>query len=103
MFGQTDAFNQDIGSWNVSSVTNFVGTFNGADAFNQDIGSWDVSAVTSAGGMTYMLSFMDVFNQDLSGWCVDDIGGEPSMFDNGSNAWAGGSATRPQWGTCPGG
>jgi len=51
--------------------------------------------------MTYMFAFMDVFNQDLSGWCVDDIGGEPSMFDNGANAWAGGSATRPQWGTCP--
>ena len=69
-----------------------------ADAFNQDIGSWNVSSVMN---MTYMFSYADVFNQDLSGWCVDNLGSAQTSFDTSANAWAGGSATRPQWGTCP--
>ncbi|HBV06557.1 MAG TPA: BspA family leucine-rich repeat surface protein, partial [Gemmatimonadetes bacterium] len=93
-------FNQDIGSWNVSSVTNMGNTFRDADAFNQDIGSWNVSSVTNMG---WMFTDAAAFNRDLSGWCVDDIGSEPNDFDTGANAWAGGGATRPQWGTCPGG
>jgi surface protein len=95
-----DVFNANIGSWNVSSVTNMEGVFRSALAFNQDIGSWNVSSVTD---MTYMFYVTSAFNQDLSGWCVDDIGSKPSNFDTSANAWAGGSATRPQWGTCPGG
>jgi len=29
------------------------------------------------------------------------LGSAQTSFDTGANAWAGGSATRPQWGTCP--
>ena len=43
-----NAFNQDIGAWNVSSVTNMSVCLI-CNAFNQDIGAWDVSSVTNMG------------------------------------------------------
>jgi hypothetical protein len=40
-------FNQPIGSWNTSNVTTMSDMFNDAQAFNQDISSWQVYSLTS--------------------------------------------------------
>jgi surface protein len=77
MFYNCYEFNQDISHWDVSKVTNMNDMFSGAYAFNQDISSWDVSNVTDMGGMfnqcyPIINNTFGVFNQDLSSW---DVGG----------------------------
>ena len=57
----------NLSGWDVSSVTNMYGMFNGADAFNQSIGNWDVSSVTN---MEYMFYCASAFNQDIGNWNI---------------------------------
>lgn len=61
-------FNQDISSWNVSSVTNMNSMFSDAYNFNQNLSSWNVSNVTN---MSYMFNGAGTFNQNLSSWVVN--------------------------------
>jgi surface protein len=91
----TATFNQDIVSWNVSSVTDMRAMFYQATAFNKKLNSWDVSSVTDMGGM---FRNADAFNQNLSGWCVSLITSEPTDFDTSASSWV---LDRPVWGTCP--
>jgi len=53
--------------------------FTEADDFNQDIGNWDVSNVSN---MFAMFNSANVFNQDITGWCVSNISSIPSQFSS---------------------
>jgi hypothetical protein len=75
-------FNQDINSWEVSSVTSMSGMF-AYSAFNQDISSWEVGAVVD---MSAMFLFATAFNQDLSAWNVSSIS-ECDGFNLGTPQW----------------
>jgi surface protein len=106
MFNGAINFNQDIGNWDVSTITNFTGmflvsSFNnggspsisawtintstnvnmyimfGVTPFNQPIGSWNVSKVTS---MQEMFRASGAFNQDISSWNVSGVTDMSLMF-----------------------
>ncbi|MEX0315324.1 MAG: BspA family leucine-rich repeat surface protein [Allomuricauda sp.] len=79
MFIDVQAFNGDIGDWDVSNVTDMSQMFSGAELFNQDISGWDVSNVID---MSFMFSGADLFNQDIGGWDISKVTDMEGMFDN---------------------
>ena len=88
MFANTN-FNQNIDSWNVSTITNMEGMFEEADSFDTDISSWDVQNVTNMNRMFYGTNN---FSQDLSIWAVNT-----SVTHTDFNTSNGGGLTPPNW------
>ncbi|MCR9133312.1 MAG: BspA family leucine-rich repeat surface protein, partial [bacterium] len=94
-------FNQPIGRWDVSNVTNMYYMFAGWNRgkmcgwsyekedpcinnfntmkFNQDISKWDVSSVTNMEGM---FSNSRAFNSPINDWDVSNVTNMKSMFDD---------------------
>ena len=98
MFSGAYAFNQSIENWNTSNVVQSYSMFRDATSFNQPLAEWDTSRISA---MMNMFNGATKFNQPLNTWCVSLNSSLPSGFDAGTTAWLGGTATRPQWGTCP--
>ncbi|MBB3836022.1 surface protein [Runella defluvii] len=69
----------NIGSWNVGSVTDMGYMFAGCLLFNQAINGWDVRAVTT---MRSLFFGATSFNQPLNGWQVGAVTTMEEMFSN---------------------
>ncbi|MBN2747720.1 MAG: DUF285 domain-containing protein, partial [Bacteroidales bacterium] len=82
IFYNATSFNQNISTWDVSSVTNMRAMFSIATSFNQDISSWDVSSVTN---MSYMFYNASSFNQNISSWDVSSVTDMSTMFFNATS------------------
>jgi surface protein len=49
LFYYTNKFNQNIGGWDTSSVTDMKNMFHQAKSFNQNINKWNISLVKANG------------------------------------------------------
>jgi plastocyanin len=80
-------------------VFNFENMFYNATAFNQDLGSWDVSNASGVSPMGRMFEGASAFNQDLTGWCVSSVSPPTSSKRFSSSTLT--EDKHPIWGTCP--
>jgi uncharacterized repeat protein (TIGR02543 family) len=86
LFYNNNYFNQNIGSWDTSNVTDMGEMFSGAESFSTDqngkyVGdiliNWDVSMVTN---MSYMFNSARSFNMRIGNWDVSSVTNMRQMF-----------------------
>jgi hypothetical protein len=77
MFYNATNFNDPIGAWDVSNVKYFTGMFEGARLFNQPLDTWQTSSAVWLGGM---FAGASSFNQPLNSWTTDSVVGLREMF-----------------------
>ena len=105
MFNQATAFNQNIGAWNVSKVTNFANFAGGNSVtmtFNNGgsptINNWDTSSATIMYAMFGFANSSYAFNQPVNNWNVSKVTNMGNMF-GGSNVTAAFNQDLSSWNT----
>jgi plastocyanin len=82
LFKNEASFNEEISSWDVSSVEFMLEMFQSASTFNQDLSHWDVSSVED---MTAMFKNATSFNQPLNSWETFSLSYCGSMFEGATS------------------
>lgn len=84
MFVSTTNFNQDLGGWNVSNISEFSDVFNGSRFNNgnsSSINNW-VLKQTGTVNLTRMFALNSYFNQPLNNWNTIAVTDIHQMFQN---------------------
>ena len=106
-FGGTRQFNQDIGSWNVSKVTDFTqffGTGNSINLFNNggspSINNWSINTLQPV-SFVQMFNRCTNFNQPLNSWNTSEVISMSAMFANSAfnNGLPSGTSGALAWNT----
>ena len=79
MFLEASNFNQAIGKWDISKVTNLRHVFAWAISFNQDLSLWNISNVTD---MNRTFNGAIAFDQDISDWNISSVSNFAESFAN---------------------
>jgi surface protein len=82
LFYGATCFNQNIGSWDVSKVTNMAQMFYNAISFNQPLNNWNTSNVISMSHMFCGGDGVPVFNQNIGSWNVSSVSDFNYMFQD---------------------
>ena len=77
-----DLADTDMGSWDVSRVTDMVCLFMDLEVEIPDIGNWDVSNVRD---MSFMFARATSFNQPIGNWNVSNVKNMSRMFANATS------------------
>lgn len=77
MFLGALSFNQPVGKWNTSNVTDMHGMFSNAESFNHPIGEWNSSKVWNMGRM---FASAGSFNQPIDKWNTSNVTDMSEMF-----------------------
>jgi surface protein len=98
MFSNNPYFNGDLSSWNVSNVTSMNFMFSNAESFDQNLGNWDISSITnSTNNLMNMLDDSGLSNMNydntLIGWAFLEnvpinltLGAANLTYNNGEEA-----------------
>lgn len=83
-FASCPSFNQNLGSWNVSTCTNFSSMFQGATIFNNggssDINNWILNTTLGSAVNLSNMFRSSAFNQPLNNWDTTEVTLINNMF-----------------------
>lgn len=85
MFLNATTFDADISNWDVSSVINMRGMFDGAISYNNGNQPLNWANTSLVENMSFMFTLASGFNQDISGWDVAAVTNMRSMFAEASS------------------
>jgi surface protein len=88
MFSSAGAFNQNLNTWDVSSVIAMSNMFGAAVTFDQSLSSWDVSSVTNMIDMFTDVTLSQAnYDALLLGWSARSLQSDV-IFDAGNSQYS---------------